>query len=289
MTESQMEVSEQEASATAQGRATPPTHSFHALTMNTFGVPTRHTSARMRTLARHLNDSHLDAVCLQEVQLTYYNRLLRREFHAFPHAAYEPHVYAPKGGLLTLSRHTLDHFDFRPFTTRRLPLGPALADWALYKGALVAEVAAQATPVIIVNTHLNANYDGNWSHGNRYAEIEHRQAQQLAEVVQSLDPQALVLVVGDFNFPRGCWVYDDFVQTAGVVDPQAAHLEPTFRPHSLVPSHFALPIDFTFVRAPHQTAIQARAEILFDDRVELVNGKTRHLSDHRAIRVDVSW
>lgn len=264
-------------------------HSFHLVTLNTFGVPTRHTRARMQTLARHLNIANLDAACFQEVQLTYYNTLLRREFHALPHAAYEPHVYAPKGGLLTLSRHNLRAFAFHPFEARRLHLGPGLADWALYKGALLVEVAARVTPTIIVNTHLNANYDGDWSRGNRYAEIEHAQAQQLADIVQELDPRALVFVVGDFNFPRGCWIYDEFVQAAGVIDPQAAHREPTYRPPRLLPAHFAQPIDFTFVRPPREVALRLRSQILFSDRVELVNGKRRYLSDHHAIRTDAWW
>lgn len=262
---------------------------FRALTMNTFGVPTHHTNARMRTLARDLNAADLDAVCFQEVQLSYYNRLLRREFHGLPHAAFEPHIYAPKGGLLTLSRHPLRTFTFEPFRTRRLRLGPALADWALYKGALVTHIEEQATPIIIVNTHLNANYDGNWSPANRYAAIEHRQAQQLADIVQGLDPSALVFVVGDFNFPRGCWIYEDFVQAAGVIDPLAARQEPTFRPSRLIPAHFALPIDFAFVRPPHQQTVSVQAQVLFDERVEMVNGKKRHLSDHHAVRVDVWW
>lgn len=269
--------------------ASPTTQTFHALTMNTFGVPTGHTNARMRTLAHHLNTADLDAVCFQEVQLSYYNRLLRREFHAMPHAAFEPHVYAPKGGLLTLSRHPLRHLAFEPFRTRRLRIGPALTDWALYKGALVTEVTGQAMQVIIVNTHLNANYDGDWSPANRYAAIEHRQTQQLAEIVQGQDPHALVFVVGDFNFPRGCWIYEDFVQAAGVIDPLANHQEPTFRPPRLAPAHFAQPIDFAFVRPPHQQAVSIQAQMLFDERVELVNGKKRHLSDHHAVRVDVSW
>lgn len=277
------------AQPTVEKSASPTSQAFHLLTMNTFGVPTGHTNARMRTLAQHLNTADLDVVCFQEVQLSYYNRLLRREFHAMPHAAFEPHLYAPKGGLLTLSRHSLRHFAFEPFHTRRLRIGPALTDWALYKGALVTHIEGQATPTIIVNTHLNANYDGDWSPTNRYAAIEHRQAQQLADLVQSLDPHALAFVVGDFNFPRGCWIYEDFVQAAGVIDPLASHQEPTFRPPRLAPAHFAQPIDFAFVRPPHQQAVNVQAQMLFDERVELVNGKKRHLSDHHAVRVDVWW
>lgn len=258
------------------------------VTMNTFGVPTQMTRVRLRTLARELNVAEIDVACFQEVQLSYFAWLMRREFHALPHAALKPHLYAPKGGLLTLSRWPVKHVEFHPFRQRGLRLGPSVADWALYKGALIVELET-ATPTIIVNTHLNANYDGDWSERNRYANIEHTQVQQLISLVANFDPAAMVMLAGDFNFPRGSWLYTELVSEAGLIDPQAVCQEPTYRPHRLLPPHYAQPIDFALVRPPKGVLIRTEARTLFGEHVTMVNGRRGYLSDHHAVQVDVTW
>ena len=266
------------------------THGMHLVTLNTFGVPfLPNTRTRLRTVGRSLNVANLDVVCLQEVQYFRYVPLLRQEFRSLPHAAFEPHVYAPKGGLLTLSRHPMRSAQFHPFKDRRLRLGPAVADWALYKGAMVAELAARALPTIIVNTHLIANYSSDWSRRNRYAQREHAQAQELAELLNRLDRNSLVLVAGDFNFPRESWVYEEFVLATGLIDPMAEQGRPTFRPPRLVPGVEPMPIDFVFVRPPLDVDVQIRARQLFEEHVEMLNGRRGYVSDHNAIRVDIAW
>ncbi|MFN8497832.1 MAG: endonuclease/exonuclease/phosphatase family protein [Anaerolineae bacterium] len=266
------------------------THSFHMVTLNTFGVPfLPNTRMRLRTAGRSLNVANLDVVSLQEVQYSRYVPLLRHEFQSLPHAAFEPHVYAPKGGLLTLSRHPLHNIQFHPYKDRRLRFGPAVADWALYKGALVAELADTPLPVIIVNTHLIANYSNNWSRSNRYAQLEHGQAQELAQLINRLNRNALVLLSGDFNFPQESWVYEEFVLATGMLDPLAEQTKPTFRPPKLVPGVAPLPIDFIFVRPPLDVDVKLGAHQLFEEHVEMLNGRRGYISDHNAIRVDVTW
>ncbi len=264
-------------------------HSLRLVTLNTFGVPTRHTRARLRTLARELDGDHTDVVCLQEVQLSFYETLLRREFRSLAHAASKPHVYAPKGGLMTLTRSSHREIKFHPFRHRGLRFGPSVADWALYKGALVVELADHPTPTIVINTHLNANYDGDWSPRNRYARIEHSQIRQLIHLIGELDRDALIVIAGDFNFPRSCWLYNEFVSESGVIDPLATRQDPTFRPPALIPQHYAQAIDFVFVRPPYGKLLRARGEQLFEEQMDLINGRRAYLSDHHAIRVELAW
>ncbi len=67
-------------------------------------------------------------------------------------------------------------------------------------------------PIVVLNTHLSANYSVNWDTGNHYARIEHSQLQQLAGIVRAQPPEALVVAAGDFNIPRGSWLYNDFLR-----------------------------------------------------------------------------
>ena len=265
-----------------------PRHLLRLVTLNTFGVPfMAQTRTRLRTLARELNTANLDVACFQEVQLSPYVPLLRTEFRALPHSAYEPHVYAPKGGLLTLSRNPIRHSVFHPFKTRRFRLGPSLADWALFKGVLAVELAASAIPTIILNTHLVANYSGDWSPRNQYARMEWAQLEEVIELIGAYPPEALLIIAGDFNFPRGSWLYHDFLGATGLIDPMAEHNRPTYRPPRVLPAHYAQAIDFTFIRPPKDIRLQPRAQILFDEQVQLVNGRQGYVSDHHAIRLDI--
>jgi hypothetical protein len=95
-------------------------------------------------------------------------------------------------------------------------------DWLLYKGVLLIELSCGPRSVVVLNTHLNANYSGDWRRENRYAQVEQRQLAQLAEVVAEQPADALVLVAGDFNIPRGGWLYDELLAAAGLHDPLAS-------------------------------------------------------------------
>src|SRR6185503_12522110 len=101
---------------------------FSLITINCFGglVPT--TPARLLALARELDNRAADVVCLQEVQMHAYRRLLTQAFTRYP----------DRGRWYT----------------------PALADWMLHKGVLRTSMAVGGLPVIVLNTHLSANYRG---------------------------------------------------------------------------------------------------------------------------------
>ncbi len=51
----------------------------------------------------------------------------------------------------------------------------SIADWATYKGMLLAQFQVDGMPVFVVNTHLNANYLGVWHPSNRLSRILQRQ------------------------------------------------------------------------------------------------------------------
>jgi endonuclease/exonuclease/phosphatase family metal-dependent hydrolase len=268
-------------------------HQFNIVTLNAFGVPSGRTSARLRTIARELNDRTLHAVCLQEVQLHRYVPVLFDAFTNFPYASWEPHLYAPKGGLMTLTRQPHSNVRFLPFRARGWFLGPTIADRMLHKGMLVCELRHGNLPVTLINTHLAANYSGNWSRTNRYAQLEAAQLEQLAQVVNQQPPGNLVLVVGDFNIPRHSWLYEEFLEETGLVDSQQEGHWPTYRPHARLPaalsSFLSLAIDHALVRLP--AGLQARCEstIILQEKVELLDGRRAHLSDHNGIHLRIEW
>nr|PZN49666.1 MAG: hypothetical protein DIU68_19675 [Chloroflexota bacterium] len=261
---------------------------FSLLTFNTYGVPAPGTSARIRTLSHTLNAEGHSVVCLQEIQAHIYRRLIETTTN-FPHHAYEPFIHCPKGGLLTLSRLPVEGHEFELFDKRGLWYTPALADWILHKGMLVTRLTVHDLPVVIINTHLTANYMGNWGRGSLYAEQEYHQLMQLAGLVQAQPPEALVIVAGDFNVPRGSWLYETFLAESRLHDPLRDNLEPTIRPRPGIPARYFMPIDYVLFRSPPLPGCRVESRFRFQEKVTLSNGRRDHLSDHIGIELCVTW
>lgn len=221
--------------------------------------------------------------------MAHYVPLLTRAFTRFPFAAFEPFLYAPKGGLMTLSRRQFEHTDFLLYRERGWWHTLSIADWMLHKGALLTRMTVFGTPLIVINTHLIANYDGDWSPDNRYAQIEAVEMRQLADLVNAQDPAALIVVAGDFNFPRRSWLYHEFAEAIGAQDPLCDHTAPTFRPPFLLDPSLAEAIDHVFIRPPRAVTVVHDAQLLFEHKVRLVGGRRGYVSDHLGICVRLEW
>ncbi len=190
---------------------------------------------------------------------------------------------------MTFSRMSLGPASFTLYEDRGQWYTPAIADMALHKGVLRTELTIEGTPVVVLNTHLTANYRGDWKNENRYVRTERSQLKQLAEVAAAEPPEALVIACGDFNFPRGCSLYTEFLAESGFTDPLAGDTRPTFRPPPGLPERYALPLDFTFLRAPQLPGLRVTNDIRFHERVPFIDGGKGYLSDHMAIELELSW
>ncbi|MEO7839422.1 MAG: endonuclease/exonuclease/phosphatase family protein, partial [Anaerolineales bacterium] len=245
------------------------TGSLSLLTLNCFGTPVPKARRRLRALARQLEHSTIQLVCLQEVQLVFFQRLLIQACASYPFQAYEPHLHSPKGGLVTLSRMPLTAQRFETYTEQGHWYLPTAMDRFLRKGMLISSLHWEGAPVVVINTHIIANYNGDWERQGVFARMQEKQLHQLAEVVAIQPSNALVVVVGDFNIPRGSRLYKNFLQRTGLIDTLAEDRRPTHRPPRGVPAHYSLPIDFVFVQVPQSLSLQIKCDLRFSDKFEL--------------------
>ena len=252
------------------------------LTLNCFGGYLPSTPRRLLAIAHQLEHRSEHIVCLQEIQLNYYLRLFHQACVSFPYQAHEPYIQCPKGGLLTLARIPIIKKQFIPYEERGLWYTPMIMDKLLYKGMLVTILEWESIPVVIVNTHLLANYVGDWRRG-MYARIEARQLQQLAELVRSQAPQALIIVAGDFNIPRGSSLYKDFMARSGLHDPLAGDTRPTHRPPLGIPAQYSLPLDYILVKIPATLSLTVECDICLSDKSWLSGRRFDYFSDHNGI------
>jgi hypothetical protein len=90
---------------------------------------------------------------------------------------------------------------------------------SLLKGVLLVELSGR--DIVLGNTHLTANKDGDWSVGNRYNDLHRRQLTRLQAAVASRIP-ALTIVGGDFNLASSGALYHRILDDGAWRDPFAA-------------------------------------------------------------------
>jgi endonuclease/exonuclease/phosphatase family metal-dependent hydrolase len=159
----------------------------------------------------------------------------------------------------------------------------------LHKGILVAHLDVAGSPVVVVNTHLLANYSADWSEHNGYARQQRAELHQLVQVLNEVGHDPLVTVVGDFNVPSGASIYQEFVRASALQDILGEKPEPTYRCPSYWPDRYVQALDHVLVRPPSGSSAQANAHLVFRDKTRLVDGKLAYLSDHFGIEAHIEY
>ena len=98
----------------------------------------------------------------------------------------------------------------------------------------------------------------------------------------------IVIVVGDFNSPRGGGLYHDFLAQSGLTDLLAGDTRPTLRLPIGAPSRFALPIDYVLVRRPEEHLFQIDCDLCFSEKYWINNRRQGYLSDHQGIELHIT-
>ena len=258
------------------------------LTFNCFGLWLPGTKRRLLTLAQQLEKSSYQVVCLQEIQLHRYQRLLVNACPSYSYPFFEPYFHCPKGGLLTLSRIPLTDKSFEPYEERGLWYTPMLLDRFFYKGMLLTKLTWANIPVTIINTHILANFAGDWRRGGMYVRVEEKQLRQLVKTVQAQPKDCLILVVGDFNIPRGSTLYYDFLGSSGLTDPLAGDTRSTLRTPIGLPSQYSMSIDYALFRMPNTHQLNIDCDLGFTTKHQTNKWYQGYLSDHNGIEIQIA-
>jgi endonuclease/exonuclease/phosphatase family metal-dependent hydrolase len=226
-------------------------------------------AARYQAIGEYFEASDVDVVNFQEVLTYHHLRLLTKHLPSFPYAVQRPSAAGPAGGLATFSRRRVVGREFRRFplaSGARIPLRA----WAggPFKGILTTRLAEPE--VRIMNTHLVANFDGDWSSQSRYYELHRQQLATLASAVGS----GPVIVSGDFNVARDSSLFEDFMAAGRLGDAFGGECPPTFRSEYLRAGQVSRCIDFLLCSAG-TTAAYAR--LILTDEVPGTGFASDHL------------
>lgn len=269
----------------------PSTAQLSIVTMNCMGLPVtlpgmRH---RLRVLGAALAASDATVACLQEVGRWRYLPLLHHDDTRWPFIAATPHAYAPKGGLTMFARVPILDQTYQRFEARGSAASLHATERYQSKGMLLTSLVVAEQPILVINTHLAANYGANWNYTNPYAKVERAQLRELATTVKTIAADTLVIVAGDFNVPRHSWLYKELCNLAGLIDPLAASDAPTYRPMPGMPARAAQALDHILVRVPSALSATFDAGLCFGEQVPLQRGTMSYLSDHLGVQLRLGW
>jgi endonuclease/exonuclease/phosphatase family metal-dependent hydrolase len=137
--------------------------------------------------------------------------------------------------------------------------------------------------VSIVNTHLTANRDGDWSPGNRFFAFQRAQLRRFNATLRRWNPPRLTIITGDFNIASGSEHYPLIIDYGARQDTFAGSDPVTFHATFLAPGEPAHRIDYLLLTGP---ATVLTAATRFAEPVS-VAGTPFYLSDHVALTVHI--
>lgn len=267
------------------------------MSLNVCGVPSRLApmAERAHSFGRYIEESDLDVVNFQEVMVPRTLETIRARLPSFPFVAWRRGAGGrPAGGLVTFSRQPIGAVSYTSFqgvrpSTGGLRFRARGALNSLLQGVLTVELPGLG--VVVVNTHLTANKDGDWSAANRYYAFQRAQVGAVHAIlrkVRSVTPR-LVVVSGDFNIASDGPLYPLIIDGGIWHDPFAATDPATFHQCFLPPRAPAHRIDYILVtgdRLPGAAPTGSPAiesAVLFDEPRALPDGRRMHVSDHMAL------
>lgn len=184
---------------------------------------------RIALLANQPAALQADVINLQEVHT--YDMLwqLRRHLPHLPYVSYNPSLFGPAAGLVSLARHPIHLDRFMSLSSR--------------KGVLISSFG----DLTVTNVHLLANTDGDWSVHNKFYP---RQKALLAKLNEILAHPAYMqgILSGDFNLAKTSVLYKRFMQEDSWSDAAALENSPTFHTVFLPDGRKPQRVDYVFLR-----------------------------------------
>ncbi|QNE18078.1 endonuclease/exonuclease/phosphatase [Kribbella qitaiheensis] len=254
--------------------------------LNTRGMPVfgSRLAERYQAIGQFFEASDVDVVNFQEVLTYYHLRHLRMHLPSFRYAVQQPSAVGPAGGLVTMSRRRIDEKIYQRFPLPAARMTAALPRLSRFKAPLKGILATHlAEPDLwIVNTHLLANFDGDWSAKSRYYELHRQQLAALASILDSVGGR--LILSGDFNIARDSSLFEGFAASSQLAD-AFVDCPPTFHQEYLHPGKSSHCIDFLLFSA--ETIKSENARLIFTDKVPMAGGP-EYASDHLGLTVTLT-
>jgi hypothetical protein len=241
---------------------------------------------RAAEIGRFLEASGVHVINLQELWGRRYLDLFRRALPSYPFVAWRTGIAGqPRGGLATFSRLPIGQVHYTAFRAARPNTGgPLFRIGMRARSALhgVLTIAIPSARAVVGNAHLVANFDGDWSAGNRHHRLQHAQLTILHQALaraRTVTGAELAILSGDLNVASTSPLYPVITDNGAWRDPFAATDPPTFHVEYLPAGSTGQRIDYLLIAGDEQRHRVLDCARILAEPVELPGGLS-HLSDH---------
>jgi len=170
----------------------------------------------MREISALLAQENLDAMAFQEVWTeASLHALIQGAERAGHTHVWHTGVTTGGSGLLVVSKWPIVDAAFEPFVSRGHPERLLHLDYYSGKGVAQLTLDTNAGPVVLLNTHLQANYTMPGAH-DEYVGVRAAQVIQLSAALENVDLP--VMAIGDFNIQESELNYRVLLGLAGLRD-----------------------------------------------------------------------
>lgn len=259
------------------------------LTYNTLGTPffAPDIAKRYKKITELLNQSDIDVVCFQEI-FSHYNRYwMDKGLTNFPYRIYKPFTLGLSGGLAIYSKLPIELQTYYRYTYAKNIHVPPYTLLAR-SGILVGKF--KNIPLTLATTHLASDTVHTVTPKNRLFPLINTQADQAADMVNSLAQKGNVLIAGDFNVNSETEIYQTFLKKTKAKDLFQGDQTPSYafdRIPYIYPAKTSKRIDFIFYKGKMKIKTE-KPELMFADKVDFQNSKASYLSDHTALKITIS-
>lgn len=247
----------------------------------------KHFLARMRLIAKALNNSESDVIMLQEVHLAVLLRFFIKHLTNYPYVAYKKLQSRPRGGLVVFSKFPIEYSSFTDFHYRGPIRSKAAVTRLVRNGILFVKLEGRNT--ILMNVYLNGDHDHLWTQESPYHKIQQSQVEQLFTLVNFFTQLGnTCIIAGDINFARTSPNYDLLMRMSKVTDAFVSSNKPTYREEFLPEGIPSQVLDYVLISSKTQTIRCADRTYIFTKPVKVTKKKSIFLSDHIGLSLTIN-
>lgn len=219
-------------------------------TFNTFGgtLDIQDLNIRYLAITDYFLESNIDVIFFQEVFTYFHLSLLSGLVKKYQYCVYEKSLLGPKGGLVIFSYYPIRKSHYLTFSRRHIPYFPhSMVELLIQRGMLTAMISANEKVISLVNVHLTAVLNHDWSKKSSYYKELSSEISQLHCFLKSGVANNQVVIGGDFNIAKGTELYHRLIALPLLFDPFLNDFRPTQLKMSSKNSHKSKRIDYLFL------------------------------------------
>lgn len=258
-------------------------------TLNTLGTPFQVDNLILRyaAIASFFDTSDIDVLHFQEIFSYAHLYVLKRKLKSYKYCIYKKSYLGSKGGLVIFSRIPVEFVKYVGFTKKHVgTFKRSILESLFTKGMLIAKI--KNSNQYLINVHLNAVYDGDWSENTKFKERLSNQIDQFNNELLNLPQgESVTLISGDFNTAKESKFYDQLIKSPLIHDIFGKSNKPTFHSEFLPKNRKNNCIDYIFIFGTKKNYFVLDRKRIFEEMVSLNSTLRNFASDHIGLQVTI--